>query len=171
MKVLLTKYKGLVTLVNLGDIVILLRSPEEHINHVQQVSTLSHDAGVDVKLKNANYSQIISIISVMLFAQGPSKYRPQQMINMRTQIPDYIDGTPIIAKAVNVLRRFRPSFARITVLLSKKLRSGQGLTFDRQADKEVTALEMLKAKLVEPNVWALPYFQSAYKIDTSAWNN
>lgn len=47
-----------------------------------------------------------------------------------------------------------------------KLRKGQRQTFNGLADDEISALETLKVKLVEPPVLALSRSQRAYTVDT-----
>lgn len=56
----------------------------------------------------------------------------------------------------NIFRQFVPNFARVGAFLNKKLPKGQAQTFDELSDEKVPALEMLKAKLVEPRVLTLP---------------
>lgn len=48
--------------------------------------------------------------------------------------------------------------------LNKKLRKGQLRTFDELADDEITDLETLKVKLLEPLEFALPLSQSDHTL-------
>lgn len=70
----------------------------------------------------------------------------------------------------NVIRRFVPNFAGVATLLNKKLRKDHLQTFDGLSYKEITALETLKAKLIELTVLVLPRLQDDYKIDTDAFD-
>lgn len=86
---------------------------------------------------------------------------------MLTPISYYIDYTPISFGLYSICRRFASKFAGVAALLNKKLRNGQLQTFDRLTDEEVTTLEKIKAKLLEP-VFAIPRSLGYYTADTDA---
>lgn len=62
--VLFTKFKGKFALVDLDDIVILYRMPEEHIDQARKALTVLHDAGVTLNLKNCKF--LITILITLL---------------------------------------------------------------------------------------------------------
>lgn len=54
--------------------------------------------------------------------------------------------------------------------MNKKPGKGQSQTFDTLINDEISALETLKARFVEPSVLAPPRLQGAYTLDTDAWD-
>lgn len=62
MYVILSTVEWQFALVNLDYIAVFSLTPDEHINRVQEVLTLLHDASVMLQLKKRDFSQMASII-------------------------------------------------------------------------------------------------------------
>lgn len=87
--VLLTKLKWQSAWDYLDDIIIFLGVSDKANRPVQQVQTLSNDAGVTIILKNGNSLQTASALSAMLVTKGASSCcleRLTQWVDFNIQI-------------------------------------------------------------------------------------
>lgn len=120
-----------------------------------------------LKLKNVNSLQIASVISVMSFALGASRFQHEYL----TQYEDPNSRLQVEFRSflgLCTIFSFIPNFARFTARLIEKLCEGQPQIFDGITDDEFSALERIKVKLVEPPVLAPPRLIGDYTVDTDA---
>lgn len=68
----------------------------------------------------------------------------------------------------NDFRRFVQNVACVAVSLNKKLRKREFRTLDRLNDHEISSMETLNERLVEPPVVDLLRFQGGYTVDKAA---
>lgn len=84
------------------------------------------------------------------------------------QLPTNLTEHRSFLELCNVIPSFALIFSRVAISLNKKLLNDQLQTFDGMSDEEITALETLKAKLIEPTVLPLPQSQGDYTVGTEA---
>lgn len=128
--------------------------------HAWQVRTILHDSSVTLNLNrgefftniNNNLSHVIGLERLKVWTFIVETIRG--LLHHVTVI-----GLWGFLALCNVFHNFVLKFGHVTAALNKMLRNGQLQTFDGLTEHEITALEVLMAKLVEPAVLASPRSQ------------
>lgn len=136
---------------------------EEHINHVRQVLWLLHYVGVILNLKNCElFTNRVDYLNDLL-RPGCLKDSEQTVHAIpELEYPTTLTELRAFSGHCKVHLCFAPNFDLVATPLDQKLFREHWQNFIKLADKEITVLETLKEKLVEPRfspstVVRLPY--------------
>lgn len=139
---------------------IFFGTPDERIGHVLQILTLLNEADVKFNLEKCEF-----------FTNGTAHLgriiRPERLkvstptINAVRRFEHPISLTELrsFLEKCNVFQSFALNFAGIATCSMRSYGRVNFRHFTSSSDEDITALETLKAKLIEPKVLALPISQ------------
>lgn len=156
-------------LVYLYDIVVISKSPVNHIEQIRHMLRVLYKAGTKLKLNKCKFFvETIDYLShIVRFSRIELAERTMDAItklkNPTTQMePNFFLGL------CNAFSRFLPSFVRLTAPLDKTLRKYQPQTFGPFDEKEKPNDASLARVLISPSVLALLKSTGQYTLDTDA---
>ena len=155
-------------LIYLEDVIVLSRSTDEHLRHVE-IITLLRRAGVSPKpTKCSFFPPKVDYLRDMItpgklsVATEDTKSFPHAHFTRNTmQLRSFLG-------ADNVYRRFVTGYSGIARPLNAMLRKDAEPDWDSPTNEELEAFETLKPKLVTPPILGLPKANRPYMIETDA---
>lgn len=144
----------------------------ERVDHVRQVLTLLHNPGLTLTQEKCEvFTNCTNCIDYLRHFIRPGLLEVSiRMIDAirRLERPAPMTEVRSFQGMCNVFYHFFPKLAFVVASLNRKLRKGRLQISDRLNDDEITCLETLKAKLVEPPLSAFPLPQGDYTLVTDA---
>lgn len=149
--VILAAMKWQFVLVNLDDIAIYFKSPDEHIGLVRRVLRLLNDAGVALRLKKCKFvTETCDYLGHVIRPRGLDIPSHSTDAICGLQLPTNLTDLRSFLGFCHVFRCSFPNFARGAALLNQNRRKEQQSTFGTLSEEEVKSLNTLKCPLISP---------------------
>ena len=164
----LTQFKWKTCLVYLDDVIILSRTPEEHIQHVNDVLACLSASGVTLKINKCRFftktveylGHVVKPGTLEIDQANKRSLREAKPPTTRTQLRSFLGLT-------NYHRRFIHRYAMIAHPLNELLKNNAPLEFVLN-DEQLAAFHQLIDAVLSPAVLALPVNGLPYSVDTDA---
>ena len=157
-------------LIYLDDVMVLSRTTEEHLRHVEEILTLLRPAGITLKLTKCSFFQpkvdylghVITLGKPSVATESTKSFSNARLPRNNAQLRPFLG-------AANVYRRFVTGYSGISRPLNAILRKDAEPDWDSPTNDVLEAFETLKRKLVTPPILGLPKANRPYMIDTDAY--
>ena len=167
--IILSRVRLQSSLIYLDDVIVVLRSTEYHLRHVDEILTLLRNASVTLRLKKcalvqprvAYLGHFITPWKLSVPAENTKSSTHATFPKNQTQLRSFLGAT-------NEYRRFVAGYSDLARLLNGMLRKDAEPDWDSPTPDPLEAFETLKRKLVTPLVLGLPKTKKLYMIDTDA---
>lgn len=160
-------------LVYQDDILILSRTPEEHLRHCRLVLQRLREKKLRIKLSKCRWFQHeIQYLGYIVSADGV-KPDPEKIRTVQTwPVPKDVSALRGFLGLANYFSKFIKNYSTIAGPLTE-LTGLAGKTYDwqRWKPRELSAFDALKKALTEAPVLALPDFSKPFTVMTDASNN
>jgi len=168
--IILSGVKWQSCLVYLNDVIVYSKTPEAHVQHLDEVLGLLRAAGVTLKLPKCRVSRTtveylgheITHGRLGVLQAHTKALREAAFPTTRTQVRSIIG-------MCNVFRRFVPNFPRIATPLTDLMGSTAPVSVPPPTAEQLFAFEELKCRLTQPPVLALPRAGHKYVLDVDAY--
>jgi len=156
-------------LVYLDDVIVYSKTPEAHVQHLDEVLGLLRAAGVTLNLPKFRFFRTtveylgheITPGRLSVLQAHTKALRVAAFPMTRTRVRSFIG-------MCNVFRRFVPNFARIATPLTDLMGSTAPVTVPPPTANQLFAFEELKRRPTQPTVLALPRAGHKYVFDVDA---
>lgn len=169
--IILSGVKWRYCLVYLDDIIVVSKSHQGHLGHLDSILSLLRDAGVTLKLIMCSFVQerIDFLGHVILPVPLVISQDAKVVKTVRDALyPQTLTQMKSFLGAVNVYRRFIKGFPHITSPLTEATKKDAEVDWDRPSQEQLDALQTLKYRLASPPVLTLPVADRPFMIDTDA---
>jgi len=169
MDMILAGEKWQICLVYLDDVIVFSRSPEEHLQHLDEVLTLLGKAGVTLKARKCHFFQeeveylghVIRPGRVHVLGKNLRALRGLRYSETQTQMKSFLGMR-------GVYRRFVADFAKIAKTLTALTNTKLPKKLPPPSGKETDAFEILGGRLLDAPILALPKRHGQYIVDVDA---
>ena len=166
MNTIFAPYIGDFVLVYLDDILVMSRSPEDHIKHLHQVFTILRKYRFTAKLSKCKFLQDqVKYLGHLLSAEGvkpdPSKIRTL----IEWEFPSTATGMMQFLGLANYFRKFIPNLSRLAAPLYHLTKKG---TVFQKGEEALLAFNAIKHMLANPPVLAFPNPDLPYELVSDA---
>lgn len=153
MDVILSSNKWKIAIFYLDYMDTFGKTPQQHINHVQNVLSLLHNASAAFKLKKCNYlTDIIEYLDTLTHQWRLELASHTTEAILGPKPPTNLKEIRLFLDLCIVLVRFVSSFARIAALLNQRLKNDQPVSFTLLNCDKLHARETLKNVLTSPSI-------------------
>ena len=167
--ILLSRYKWKTCLVYLDDVIIFSRDIESHLDHVEQILTVLHNAGVSLKLKKCNFftdtvkylGHIVRPGTLEVDLATVTALKQATYPKTQTEMRSFLG-------LCNVYRRFVPQYSKVSGPLNDLLRKEVPSTLPELTQEQKDAFHKLIQLVTAPPILKLPRSGLPYSIDTDA---
>jgi len=169
MDMILAGVKWQICLVYLDDVIVFSGSPEEHLQHLDEVLTLLGKAGVTLKASKCHFFQekveylghAIRPGRVHVLEKNLRAFRGLRYPETQTQMKSFLGTCGVYRRFVAELAKIaKPLTALTSTMLPTKLSPPSG--------KETDAFEILRGRLLDAPILALPKRYGHYIVDVDA---
>jgi hypothetical protein len=160
------KYLGDFVLVYLDDILIMSKSPAEHLIHLRKVFETLRQYRLQAKLSKCKFLQEqIKYLGHILSAQGvlPDPAKIQTLLDW--EFPDSAVGMQQFLGLANYFRKFIPNYSRLAAPLYHLTK--KSATF-LKGEETLKCFEAIKQKLISPPLLSYPDPELPYEVISDA---
>jgi len=169
MDMILAGVKWQICLVYLDDVIVFSGSPEEHLQHVEEVLTLLGNTGVTLKASKCHFfpeeveylGHVIRPGRVHVLEKNVRALRGLRYPENQTQMKSFLG-------MCGVYRRFVAHFAKIAKPLTALTSTKLPMTLPPPSGKETDAFDILRRRLVDACILALRKTHGHYIVDVDA---
>lgn len=166
MDIIFASVNLLCAIVYVDEIIILSRSPQQHLENTEEVLRLTKDMGMTIKLKKCDFfcqsinylGYVIDLGKLMMARKNTETIAALRYSTTVSQIRSFLGH-------FNVYRRFMPWFAKIAAPFNQRIKNGKPFELD---EKKREALRNLKSKLTFSGVPAMPKATGQFVVNPDA---
>ncbi len=164
MEQVLRKVKGKCCMVYIDDIVVYSKNISEHLQHLQQVVTCLHRAGLTLNLKKCNFIQkSLSFLGHIVTQEGV-KTDPAKVSAVESfPIPQSIKDVQRFLGLAGWYHRFIPQFSEKAAPLHALKQKNAIWKWDKQCQQ---AFDIIKQDLIQAPVLVTPDFSKMFRVQT-----
>ena len=153
-------------LIFLDDVLTFIKTPEEHLEHLEKVCIVLRKAGLRPKPKKCNlFRTEFHYLGHVINKEGIQP-DPKKLAAVREwEPPTDVTGVRSFVAFCNYYRKFVQNFAEVARPLYLLTSKGLKFTWTEEHDK---AFRTLKKRLLEAPILAFPSFELPFNIDTDA---
>lgn len=157
--------------VYVDDIIIYSRTPEEHIQHLNEILNLLNKANLKIKEEKCKFfHKSILALGHNINGHGikPNPVKVQEVIDWET--PRSLKQLQSFMGLVNYFRDYIPNFAMLASPLDK-IRNNAAFNFNDLTEEQLLAIQKLKEALVSSTILSFPNEKLPFKLATDASNS
>lgn len=163
--------KRQIVLVYPDDIVVLSKTPHQHIDHVRKVLSLWHSAGTTFKFKKYKFiNNTIDYLGHVIYSRHLGLAANRTHTIFRLHSPTNFMSLRSFLALWNIFRRFVFSFVQVVAPLDKSPKKDQPAWITLNNSNQLYVIETLKNALIFPSILALLYFGGHMMLDKDACN-
>ncbi len=162
-------YIGRFVLVYLDDILVMSRTPEEHLTHLRTVLSVLRQHRFYAKLSKCEFGQTsLKFLGHVVGADGVAVDPDKAKVLREWPLPRSRAELRSFLGLANYFKRFIPNYSTVAAPLTDL--TSEAVTYDWEAWKasDVAAFNKLKELLTSPPVLALPDFNAEFVIMSDA---
>jgi hypothetical protein len=160
------EYIGQFVLIYLDDVMILSKTPADHLDHLRMVFEKIREHGLQIRMSKCKFLQPqVKYLGHILSADGVAA-DPDKIKSLTDwEFPDTPKGVMQFLGLANYFRKFIPNLSRLAAPLYRLMKKG---TIFQKGEEALLAFKAIKETLISPPVLAYPDPNLPYELISDA---